>query len=742
MLKLRLILIVALCSPILVSAQAFDRLEVPFSVDGQELEFPLAGGLNTPQLSAVDLNNDDILDLFLFDRVGDVVLPFLSDGSSYSFAPEYIDNFPPLTDWVLLRDFDDDGAMDIFAYSDIPGVGGMMVYKGLYENDEITFERFDFDETVNLIFFPLASGGRTQLFVTDIDYPAVDDLDCDGDLDVLTFSISGGYLEFYKNVSVEKGYGRDSLIFELEENCWGGLYESGISCDLTLGETQGECPDGLLGDELDFRHAGSTVLTFDANNDGIKEALIGDLTCQTLAYLNNAGDCETAWLNEQTTAFPDANNPVEIPIFPAAFYLDVTHDGLKDIVAAPNPKQGAEDFQSLWLYENIGSNEFPEFQFVQKDFLVEEMLDMGRGASPTFVDYNADGLMDLVVGNTSFYLPFNVIDSRLFLYENTGTVSSPSFELVDDDYLGLSQFSQTTHDYSPEFGDLDNDGDLDVLIGDNEGKLFYYENLAGAGNPMAFGPWEYFYASLDVGQASTPEIIDFDRDGLPDLLVGERGGNINFFKNIGTPEEPAFGVDQEEAPNTFFVGQIDTRVIGFDTGHSSPAVVDLDDGYFLVTGSQVGRLEAYNNIEGNLYGAYNAVSETYGEIKEGIFSNPDFADINNDGLMDVVVGNRRGGLAFYTTDIPVDVVSSTSIPQNAGIKVFPNPASDQILVQSTIANSSEQVVQLYDLSGKLLRAYQSADTQLVLEVADLPKGIYLVKVVIGTATRTEKVLVQ
>ena len=72
-------------------------------------ENPLVGGFNCPEFSEVDLNNDGKLDLFVFDRIGYACVTYLNVNNKYVFSPEYLDNFPKLNDWALLRDFDGDG---------------------------------------------------------------------------------------------------------------------------------------------------------------------------------------------------------------------------------------------------------------------------------------------------------------------------------------------------------------------------------------------------------------------------------------------------------------------------------------------------------------------------------------------------------------------------------------------------------------------------------------------------------
>ncbi|MCB0595540.1 MAG: T9SS C-terminal target domain-containing protein, partial [Phaeodactylibacter sp.] len=204
-----------------VFSQSYQPADIPFRVNGTDLAFPLAGGLNNPQFNAVDLNNDQVLDLYIFDRTGNVQLTFINEGvpgeASYRYAPEYVQYFPSaLNDWVLLRDFNQDGAVDIFtqAQGRAP-FQGIIVFYGFYENGHIAFGRLAFDNEYSLINFPLLNGTETQVYVSNVDYPAIDDMDCDGDLDILTFNPAGGYIELYANQSVEKGYGLDSLIFQL-----------------------------------------------------------------------------------------------------------------------------------------------------------------------------------------------------------------------------------------------------------------------------------------------------------------------------------------------------------------------------------------------------------------------------------------------------------------------------------------------------------------------------------------------
>ena len=93
------------------------------------LTLGFAGGINSGQYSTIDLNMDNVPDLVVFDRSGNKISTFLNVGSAgqvkYKYAPEYVNAFPEISNWMLLRDYNCDGKQDIFASSS----GGIQVYK-------------------------------------------------------------------------------------------------------------------------------------------------------------------------------------------------------------------------------------------------------------------------------------------------------------------------------------------------------------------------------------------------------------------------------------------------------------------------------------------------------------------------------------------------------------------------------------------------------------------------------------
>ncbi len=710
-----------------LSAQSLQPFTPQFVIDNQALEQATVGGLSSPQFSEVDLNNDGILDLYIFDKIGQLSLTYINKGTpnqvDYIYAPEYLQNFPPLFEWVLLRDYNGDNIQDIFAYSSISGIPGVEVYTGYYNaQNQIAFKSFPFnDGQFNIIYYP-GSSGQNNLFVSSIDYPAIDDIDEDGDLDIITFNVAGGVVEYYQNQSVERGFGLDSLEFILVDRCWGRFFESGLTKEVDLSNNPNDCAVNLTTSEArDGLHAGSTLLTIDLDNDGDKEVILGDIAFTNLNLVINGGNAAMAFMTSQEIDFPNNSLSVDIPLFPAAFSLDLDNDGAKDLIASPNLNNDiGETYSVVWFYKNTGTNGNPAYEFQQKDLFVEDMLDFGTGAQPVFVDYNQDGLQDLVIGNKSFFVPGGGRNSRVQLFINVGTATQPIFELREPDLFNLNEFSSNAWRFTPTFGDLDQDGDLDALIGEEFGNLFYAENIAGADQPFEFAPVQFGYHNIDVGQVSKPQIIDISRDGLPDLVIGERNGNLNYYENIGTIGNPVFPA----APTNNFFGKVDTRAIGFITGYSAPAILEMSGEYQLFSGSEDGSIRQYQNIEGNLDSSFDLVNTNFGNVKVGGETHISFADIDQDGFLEMAIGNVRGGVSFYQTDLKSN---STNISESVAalyVDLFPNPVSGLLNIQISKQVKPLRLTLFNALGQTILHRAFSNQIDLTL----LETGIYLLKI--------------
>ena len=140
----------------------------------------------------------------------------------------------------------------------------------------------------------------------------------------------------------------------------------------------------------------------------------------------------------------------------------------------------------------------------------------------------------------------------------------------------------------PVFTDIDGDGDLDLFIGERDGKIFFYRNTGSVSNANFVFESDNF-AAIDVGNNSVPFFIDIDQDSDQDLFVGARDGTIDFYRNNGTAMNASFVLDTEN------LGGIDVG------GWSVPAFSDIDnDGDFdLFIGEEYGGVHFYRNLTNN-----------------------------------------------------------------------------------------------------------------------------------------------
>lgn len=738
--------------------QMFQRLTAPVFKNGVELEYPFTGGLNNPQFSPADLNNDGVEDLVIFDRGGNVVLTFVNRNIpgeiSYNFVPEYACFFPKLVDFALMRDFNQDGAADIFCSSLADGSQEMQVFQGYFDNNVLKFVPYKFNYPgcdycdPFEIWYPSLSGAGnwSNLPVSKSDIPSVDDIDGDGDLDLVTFAAgTTTNLWLLRNESVEMGYGLDSLKFRLVDDCWGRFYENGLEgCRARLSCSPDSCGPcsfefQAVADDRGERHPGATVLTYDQEGDGDKDLIWGNISYECLGMQFNGGDADVAWMTSQDTAFPSYNTPVTLANFPGAFLLDLDNDGKRDLVVSPNGPAVGEDRQCAWFYKNTAATGH-QFELQTKSLFVQKMVDIGTATHPAIADVNGDGLLDIVTGNNGYFIPVNPGNSNsasLHLLLNIGTPTQPRFTLADEDWLGMSEYAPNDYDFAPAFGDVDGDNDLDLLVGSYGGGLYCYRNVAGAGNPMNFQQdFNTMWVAMDVGSSSTPAVVDLDGDGLKDVVMGEYQGNINFFKNTGTPTEPLFS----NQPTLTKIGNIDTDIIPGGPGYSAPVFLQTPNGMNLVTGSINGQIEAYSNATAT-NDAYSVVSLTWGNTDDGNRSCPAFADLDDDGILEMVTGNQRGGLSLYKTAlVDCEVPVGTQEPNALNLSVSPNPARDWVLVQ--IPSESPVRWRAFNALGQQVARGETSDSNLIISVSYWQTGVYFIEVVAGGLRGVAKVVVR
>jgi hypothetical protein len=712
------------------------------TANGTILKNPWAGGLNFLQVSDIDLNYDGIMDLFVFDRTGNKVSTFVNGGTAntidYIYDHQYVEKFPKLDSWALLRDYNCDGKMDIFSHTNL----GIMVYKN--DGDAVNGLHFTLVKQTLYSYFidtnPPAN--YLNLYVTSTDIPAIYDVDNDGDIDVLTFDFAGSRMQWNKNFSLENYGTCDSLnYFMLVDECFGDFAENFSNNSVTVDVCSPIDHLAPLDETLESRssrHAGSCTLCADLNGDTLVDLVLGDISFNNITYLENGGTLQMADIVGQQTNFPSYNTPVNSPLFPCSFYVDVNNDSVRDLLVSPNANTCSFSDKSLWYYKNTNKDDSAYFEFQQMNFLQNEMIEVGEGAYPSFVDFNADGLTDIIIGNYGYPNSGCVYTSKLTALKNIGTSGQPKFELFSKDYANLGALN--FQNMVPTFGDLDNDGDQDMIIGASDGRMYYYQNVAAPGLTANFTLNPTLFSGILFGQVVAPQLVDVNRDNKLDLLCGRSNGKLNYYKNIGTIANPSFSADSAN----YFFGNVNVIPINSSNGYSFPCLFENNGSYDLLVGSSNGKIYHYNNIDGNLNGAFTLLDSTFQNLYEGERCAPVVFDINHDNQLDLVVGNFSGGISFFIGDSLAGTQHLNDLSFVPEIKLFPNPANEIIYFKMDDLLKLHAIkLEIMNIQGQTIytETYQ-ASTLNALSTSNFKSGVYFCKLSNGSFVTTSKFIVQ
>lgn len=699
---------------------------VPVLAQGNELEFGWAGGLNFTQWSQIDLNFDNQLDLIVFDKSGHRFLPFESfeeNGTlKYRYAPQHIPAFPEIMNWVLFRDYNLDGKMDIWAHTN----AGIAVYT----NESTLAGGLQFTYALNTpqLFTNYGTPVDVNLYVASTDIPAVEDIDGDGDLDVLTFSILGTNVEYHKCLSVELYGHSDSLIYELGDDCWGLFKESFVSNTVYLDTCSANIAPGGANRP---RHAGSAIAVRDLTGNGSMDCLLGDITFNNANFLTNSGTPQDAHMTAQDPAFPSYDVPINLELFPGFHWVDIDLDGDRDMVVSPNASAGARNTQSVWFYDNKGTDALPDFEFQQTDFFQDRMIDVGEGAFPKLADLNGDNLLDLVIGNHGILENGTISDSRLALFLNTGTASKPEYSLDSYDFAGISSLPFTVS-LIPAFGDLDGDGDLDMILGDGNGNIHYFANTAGASNLANYVLAQANVGGIDVGSTAAPDLADLDRDGDLDLIIGHSTGRIKYYENLGSSTSYNFSLVTDT------LGGINMSNPFYFLGYATPTAVDQNGAWEIWVGGAPGYVHRFTNIENNLSGSFTLADTLLTGLQR--VGRPAVAagDINSDGYTDMILGNYSGGVHLYMGIDSLEI-SVEEIPVENQWLLYPNPTKGSFSIAHLTSNSLVDV-RVLDLNGRLVYSGFTLDAQITLPA--LPGGYYIVQLTQENKSEVHRLVVQ
>lgn len=715
---------------------------VQVTVQGRILPNAWAGGLNAPQFSKMHLNQDQVEDLVIFDRTSRKISTFLAQptgNGSYTWrhAPLYEAYFPELESWMLLRDFDGDGRKDLFAHTP----SGIKVYQNVAAPSGFRWQ---------LLFDPLYTegfSGQVNMQVPSTDVPGIDDVDGDGDLDLVIFDIAGDFAEYHQNMSMERT-GKAGLTFKKVGFCWGNFIKRqyGDACFNMNCETgEGDCPAVQNNPGGRPLHAGNSILLWDYNGDGVKDFFYSYIEDSHVAYMPNAGTREKARFTQADYLFPSIK-PIDMGVFPATFLEDVTFDGKPDLLAAPNVYSNdqlkANDFRrTAWLYESTGSG----LIFRKENFLQEDMVDLGENTTTALADLDGDGDADLLVGYAGFRSG-QTYRGGIALFRNVGTPQQAKFQLETDDYLGLAtqlqnRQNQLVTNVNIFVSDVTGDGipDLGFMAQTPAGSIVrYIPNRGGKTGAFQLNPDELTALPLpnDLYAGSVPLYIDVNRDGRIDLLIGTYYGGIQYYRNTGTSTQPTYQLETKS-----YGGQTDDFT---NRGFSLIAAdVNGDERLDLLTAYDNGSLKVFHDFlnQTTLSADSNSVQSPVNAVtslKIGGVPSLAVADLNQDGLPDIVAGTNTGGLRLLlnrSEKLPPSPDTGTET-----VRVGPNPTDRYVTIQTT----AEAEVHLYSLLGQWLgKARSNGTNRYELDFRGLPTGVYLVQIQTASSGKiTRKIILR
>lgn len=545
---------------------------------------------------------------------------------------------------------------------------------------------------------------------------AVADVDNDGDDDVIASDYVGG-IRFYKNMRIENGGTLDNNFMEINSGAdfpFTNVAPAGFNVipsfydvdndnfpELFLGTDAGtiqfyknnngtfEDPANASDNPLrNVAESGSTAAYFaDIDGDGAIDAAF---VSEGLFYITpnpygssikyfelNSSEGTFGTFNENAAANPITT---DFDNFPFVAFSDLDNDGDKDALVSIYGTA-----PSFLYYQNNSSSGMPQFDLQTDADNPFSETPINLNASPAFLDWDRDGDEDVFLGELSSV----GLVGQVRLAQNFGSVDNAQFEnvlvttrrnqaapfftnIIGDDQveLFLGNDRGETEFYvnqgNGEFADSSNASINPLLnISVNQNSSIAFANILASDSSEAFvgqadgtiryyvkGAGDNFSEDIDNNPLSSvsvsagiPKIAfaNLDGDDDQDLFVGAQDGTISFFRNDG-------GTFTEDAANNPLSG-INTGADSF----ASPAFVDIDDdgdldlflgNNFGRNGYSYGEVRFYQNNNGT-FAEVTGSADPLDGFETQQFPNPAFTDIDGDGDFDLFIGVRYGEVLSF-----------------------------------------------------------------------------------------------
>ncbi len=333
-------------------------------------------------------------------------------------------------------------------------------------------------------------------------------------------------------------------------------------------------------------------------------------------------------------------------------FCDVDADGDYDLFVGSKSSRGDWYYGDIYFYRNTGRPDSAVFTLITKNFL---SIDMGTDAAPNFADIDADGQIDLFISEC---------DGAIHYFHNEGLPRSPVFHLTEPCFQGINGYFHCRFD----FGDLDNDGDLDLVTGGGSmrrGRIDIYVNSGTPAEPVfeLYRPWAMGIRHREPG----PKLVDIDNDGDLDLFIPHVWNQTAFWENRGSPEQPIFHLVTLEYFGMPYEGNFCSVCFG-----------DLDrDGDYDALRFDAPHLQFYRNVGSASSPDFVLEDSSFLDLTLWLGSDPYLVDVDNDRDLDLFVGDAFGGVSFWRnleiTDLMVILTPGApviNIAQSGGVFDF------------------------------------------------------------------------